>query len=54
MDDANIAVIERGCITVKFSDGSAFEPIEQNLTNHELAKMIVKLAKRIAILEAKK
>lgn len=53
MDDANIAVIEGGIITVKFSNGSTFDPIEQNPTNHELVKMIVALAKRIAILESK-
>jgi len=53
MDDANIAVIEGGKITVKFSNGSTFAPIEQNQTNHELVKMIVVLAKRIAILESK-
>jgi hypothetical protein len=51
MDDANIAVIEGGMITVKFSDGSTFAPIEQNQINRELVKMIVALAKRIAILE---
>jgi hypothetical protein len=52
MDDANIAVIEGGKITVKFGNGSAFAPIEQNQANHELVKMIVVLAKRIAILES--
>lgn len=51
MDDANIAVIEGGMITVKFSDGSTFAPIEQNQINRELVKMIVALAKRIAVLE---